>query len=142
MSAASPAVDMVWVPPATFRMGSDAHYREEAPAHPVSVSGFWIDPLAVTNRDFAAFVADTGYVTVAERPLDPALYPGALPELLVPGGLVFDPPSGPVPLDDVTRWWAYVPGSSWRTPFGPRSSLAGRDDHPVVQVAFEDAEAF
>ncbi|WP_426575046.1 formylglycine-generating enzyme family protein [Aquihabitans sp. McL0605] len=133
---------MVEIAGRTFAMGSERFYPEERPIHDETVDGFWIDRHLVTNAQFAAFTAATGYVTVAERPLDPAMFPGAPAELLVPGGLVFDPPPGPVPLDDFTRWWAYVPGSSWRTPFGPRSSTDGRGDHPVVQVAFEDAEAY
>ena len=126
MSAAPPAADMAWVPAATFSMGSDAHYPEEAPAHPVSVSGFWIDRHEVTNRAFAAFVADTGYRTVAERPLDPADFPGAPPENLVPGSLVFARTPGPVDLRHIAQWWRWTPGACWRHPEGPASSLAGR----------------
>ena len=120
-----------------FIMGSDRHYAEERPAHPVTVNGFWIDTRAVTNAEFAAFVAATGYVTLAGRPLDPALYPDALPELAVPGALVFRMTSGPVDTRDLHNWWHYVPGASWHRPEGPGSDLAGRDDHPVVHVAFE-----
>jgi len=134
--------DMSWIPGGNFIMGSDAHYAEEAPAHPVQVDGFWMDTAAVTNAEFARFVASTGYVTLAERPLDPAQFPGATPELLVPGGLVFQKPSRPVPLRDLRHWWAYVPGACWSAPWGPGSSLTGVADHPVVQVAFEDAEAY
>ena len=123
-------------------MGSDRFYPEERPVHTVTVDDFWIDAHLVTNRDFAGFVAETGYVTIAERPLDPADYPGALPELLRPGGLVFSPTEHRVPLDDFTQWWAYVPGASWRTPQGPGSDVAGLDDHPVVQVGYEDAAAY
>lgn len=133
---------MVWVPGRTFLMGSDNHYPEEAPAHRVRVSGFWMDETAVTNAQFARFVASTGYVTVAERPLDPAQYPGADPSMLVPGGLVFRKRRGPVDLRDFRNWWAYVPGTCWRSPQGPGSSIEGLDDCPVVQVAFEDAEAY
>ena len=142
MTATSPAVEMVWVPAATFRMGSDEHYREEAPAHPVTVSGFWIDAYAVTNRDFAAFVAETGYVTVAERPLDPAGFPGAPAANLVPGSMVFSRTRGPVDLRHLSQWWTWTPGASWRAPEGPGSSVAGREEHPVVHVAFEDAERY
>ncbi len=134
--------DAVFVPGGTFTMGSDSHYPEEAPAHPVTVSPFWMDATVVTTADFAAFVAATGYVTLAERPLDPAQYPGADPALLKPGGLVFRRASGPVDLRDFHNWWDYLPGASWRHPEGPGSSIAGRLDHPVVQVAFEDAEAY
>ena len=134
--------EMAWVPAATFRMGSDDHYPEEAPAHPVAVSGFWIDRHEVTNRDFAAFVADTGYVTVAERPLDPADFPGAPAENLVPGSMVFTRTPGPVDLRHLAQWWTWTPGACWHRPEGPASSLDGREDHPVVHVAFEDAERY
>jgi sulfatase modifying factor 1 len=137
-----PRPDMVWIPGGSFSMGSDTHYPEEAPVHKVVVSGYWMDQTVVTNTQFARFVAETGYVTVAERPLDPAMYPGALPELLVPGGLVFMKASRPVDLRHIGNWWAYVPGTDWRHPLGPHSSLAGLDDYPVVQISYEDAEAF
>jgi len=133
---------MVLVPGGRFAMGSERFYREERPIHVETVESFRIDRHTVTNAQFEEFVRDTGYVTVAERPLDPAMYPGALPELLKPGGLVFQPASGPIPLDDITRWWAYVPGASWRAPQGPGSSLDDLADHPVVQVSFEDAETY
>ncbi len=139
----SPLADtMVLVSGGTFVMGSDSHYAEEAPAHPVTVSDVWIDRCAVTNADFAAFVDATGYVTVAERPLDPADYPGAPPENLVPGSLVFTGTSGPVDLRDLMQWWAWTPGASWRAPRGPGSTIDDVLDHPVVQVAHEDAAAF
>ena len=133
---------LVWVPPATFAMGSSEFYPEERPVRQVAVDGLWIDRCPVTNTEFAAFVAETGYVTVAERPLRPEDYPDALPELLFPGGLVFQKAHGPVDLRDYSNWWAYVPGASWRTPRGPDSTLEGLDHHPVVQVAAEDAEAY
>jgi formylglycine-generating enzyme required for sulfatase activity len=133
---------MVWIAGGTFRMGSDDFYPEEAPAHPVTVSGFWIDARAVTNDEFRRFVDATGYVTVAERPLDPRRYPGVAPELLVPGSLVFCQPKRRVDLRDCSAWWAYVPGASWRRPEGPASALEGRADHPVVHVAYEDAIAY
>ena len=134
--------DMTWIAPGTFRMGSEAHYADEAPVHSVTVNGFWIDPTTVTNAQFAAFVEDTGYVTVAERPLDPAEFPGADPALLKPGSLVFNMTRGPVDLRNIGNWWSYVPGANWRHPEGPGSSIDARLDHPVVQVAFEDAEAY
>jgi sulfatase modifying factor 1 len=130
------------VPATTFRMGSDAHYPEEAPAQPVTVSGLWIDRHQVTNREFTAFVGQTGYVTVAERPLDPADFPGAPPENLVPGSMVFTRTAGPVDLRHLSQWWTWVPGACWRRPEGPASALEGRHAHPVVQVAFEDAERY
>ena len=106
------AEDMVRVDGATFRMGSDSHYAEEAPAHRVSVEGFSIDAFQVTNRLFASFVAETGYVTVAERPLDPSAFPGAPAENLVPGSLVFTRTSGPVDLRHLSQWWTWTPGAS------------------------------
>ncbi len=136
------AEDLVWVPGASFLMGADAFYPEEGPTEQATVEGLWMDRHPVTNAEFAEFIEASGYVTVAERPLRAEDYPGALPELLVPGGLVFQATTGPVDLRDYTNWWAYVPGASWRTPRGSQSSLDGLDDHPVVQVAYEDAEAY
>lgn len=130
------------IPGGTFLMGSDHHYRDERPAHKVTVNGFWIDETTVTNAEYAAFVAATGYVTVAERPLDPADYPGADPKMLEPGSLVFRMTDGPVDLSDYRNWWAWTPGACWRHPEGPDGDLAGREDHPVVQIAFEDAAAY
>ena len=134
--------DMAWVPGGTFRMGSDRHYPEERPAHSVRVDGFWMDRQPVTNAQFARFVAETGYTTLAERPLDLSLYPGAVPELAVPGALVFHTTSGPVDTSDLRNWWRYVPGACWRHPEGPGSDTGARQDHPVVHVAFEDAESY
>jgi formylglycine-generating enzyme required for sulfatase activity len=133
---------MVWLPGGRFRMGSDMHYPEEAPAHDVKVSGFWIDRTPVTNRDFARFVAATGHVTLAEVPPRAEDYPGALPEMLVAASMVFTPPPGPVSLRDWSQWWAWVPGAQWRHPTGPASSIEGLEDHPVVHVAYEDALAY
>jgi formylglycine-generating enzyme required for sulfatase activity len=123
-------------------MGSDGFYPEERPVHHVSVSGFWMDEHAVTAAEFRRFVKATGYMTVAERAPDPAQYPGAMPEILVPGSLVFDQPDGPVSLNDPRNWWSWVPGAQWRHPEGPGSTLHGRDRHPVTQVAYEDAAAY
>jgi sulfatase modifying factor 1 len=134
--------DMRWIPGGEFLMGSDDFYPEESPVRRVHVDGFWIDPHPVTNARFARFVDETGYVTVAERELDPAQYPSALPELLVPGSLVFHGAAGPVPLDDPGRWWSYVARAQWRQPLGPESSLEGLEQHPVVHVAYEDAAAY
>lgn len=125
-----------------FWMGSAHHYAEEAPVHRVSIDGFAIDQHAVTNDRFARFVESTGYVTVAQRPLDPADYPGAPPENLVPGSLVFIGTPGPVDLRHLSQWWAWTPQASWRHPEGPGSSIDGRLDHPVVHVAHEDAAAY
>ena len=133
---------MIWIPGRTFRMGSDSHYPEERPAHRVSVDGFWIDPHPVTNAEFARFVADTKHVTFAETEPDPKQYPGARPENLFAGSLVFVKPDGPVDLADSRLWWHYIRGATWRRPKGPGSSIAGLEDHPVVHVTFSDAEAY
>jgi formylglycine-generating enzyme len=133
---------MRWIPGGTFRMGSEDFYPEERPVHEVGVDGFWIDEKPVTVAAFRAFVRETGYTTVAERPLDPAQYPDADPDLLVPGSLVFRKTAGPVALDDYRNWWEYVPGVSWRRPAGPGSTIRGLMQHPVVHVAYEDAESF
>jgi sulfatase modifying factor 1 len=134
--------DMVWIAGGTFEMGSDKFYPEEQPVHRVSVDGFWIDRYAVTNEQYSRFVSETGYVTVAERPLDPRQYPGAPLENLVPGSMVFNPTSGPVDLRNYANWWAWTPGASWRHPTGPKSSVLGIEQHPVVQIAYEDAETY
>lgn len=133
---------MIWVPGGTFLMGSNAFYREERPARPAAVTGFWMDRYPVTNADFAKFFAATGYITLCERPPDPALYPDADPELLVPGSAVFSRPSRPVSLRDSRAWWEYRPGTNWRHPQGPDSGIIGREDHPVVHIAYEDACAY
>jgi len=134
---------MVWIPGGTFWMGCEGCGLPDAlPSHGVRLDGFWMDATPVTNAAFARFVTATGYVPVAERPLDPRLFPGAAAETLVPGSVVFEPPAGDVTLEDYTRWWRYVPGASWRHPAGPGSSIAGREDHPVVHVAWEDADVY
>jgi sulfatase modifying factor 1 len=133
---------MVWIAGATFQMGSDKHYPEEAPAHRACVDGFWMDTHTVTNREFRRFVEATAYVTVAERPADPADYPGADPAMLMPASVVFVKAPRALNLDDHYQWWRYVRGADWRHPGGPQTSLQGLWDHPVVQVAFEDAEAY
>jgi formylglycine-generating enzyme len=133
---------MKWIPGGPFLMGSEDFYPEEAPVHEVAVDGFWMDQYPVTNEQFARFVDATGYVTVAERPLNPADFPGAPPENLVPGALVFRKTRGPVNLNDYSNWWAWVPGTNWRHPFGPESSTERIENHPVVHVSFEDAETY
>jgi len=125
--------NMVAIPGGTFRMGSERFYPEERPGRRVAVDGFSIDRGPVTVSEFRRFVDATGYVTVAERPLEPADFPGADPEMLVPGSLVFRKTAGPVDLRDVLQWWSYEPGATWRD---------GPDDHPVTHVAFEDAETY
>ena len=122
-------------------MGSEEFYPEELPVRSVWVEDFWIDACPVTVGEFRRFVDATGYVTVAERPLDPAFYPGADPAVLVPGSAVFCATEGPVPLDSMV-WWRYVAGACWYAPEGPGSDVCGREEHPVTQVAYEDAEAY
>ncbi len=133
---------MVRLPGGAFAMGAGAYYPEEGPPRRVSVEPFWIDRAPVTNRAFAAFVDATGYLTLAERPPDPAAYPGALPEMMRAGSLVFTPPAGPTPLSEPYRWWSFVFGADWRRPAGPHSSIESLQDHPVVHIAYEDAEAY
>jgi formylglycine-generating enzyme required for sulfatase activity len=143
---------MVWIPGGDFLMGCDAPDArpDERPAHRVRVDGFWMDATEVTNARFRAFVEATGYVTVAERAptaeeillqLPPGTPPPD-PADLVPASVVFRPSKGPVPLDDHLRWWEWTPGADWRHPQGPGSSIEGRDDHPVVHVAWDDALAY
>lgn len=143
---------MVWIPPGEFTMGCESSCdslcalpglsSDAQPLHRVRVEGFWMDRTEVTNAQFARFVAATGYRTVAQRPLDPAQFPGASAELLVPGSLVFTPPGHAVALDDPSLWWRYVPGACWDKPLGPGSSIEGRAEEPVVHIAFEDAQAY
>jgi sulfatase modifying factor 1 len=133
---------MKWIPGGVFTMGSNRHYPEEAPAHRVSVAGFWMDATAVTNREFAGFVQATGHVTLAERPANPADYPGARAGSLAPSSAVFIRPPPGTDRSHHHNWWAYVPGASWRHPRGPASSIKKLMDHPVVHVAYEDAEAY
>ncbi len=137
--------ELVALPGGSFRMGSTQFYPEEAPVHTATVGALAIERHPVTNAQFAEFVADTGYVTVAEQAPDPSLYPGAAPEDLVPGALVFRPTGGPVDLRDWRQWWHWAPGADWRHPFGPESggrTFEDRPDHPVVQVAYPDAAAY
>ena len=129
--------DLVEIPAGVFRMGSTSFYPEEAPIHSVAVQPFALERHPVTNAQYAAFVAATGYVTLAEQELDPAHYGDA-----EPGALVFQPTDGPVDLRDWRQWWRWVPGTSWRHPFGPDSTVEDKPDHPVVQVAYPDAAAY
>lgn len=141
--AGTPPEGMVWIPGGHFLMGSeDPMFADARPVHRVAVDGFWMDTTEVTNKAYATFVKATGYVTVAERPPNPADYPGAPPELLVPGSIVFTAPPTAVPLNNSLRWWRYVPGADWRHPEGPQSTLDGRADHPVVHIAYDDAVAY
>src|ERR1700759_4099197 len=134
--------DMVWIAGGTFRMGSDHHYPEEAPSHRVTVDGFWIDRTPVTNRQFKAFVKSTGYVTTAQIVPDPKDYPGALPEMIYAGSLVFTPPPRVIDFRDWSQWWTFMKGADWRHPTGPRSNINVLDNHPVVHVSFDDALAY
>src|SRR5262249_6542225 len=122
---AAPAPDMGWVPGGTFTMGSDKHYPDEAPAHRVTVGACWMDRIASTIMEIRRFVDATGYVTFAEKPANPADYPGAQPEMLAPSSVMFSKARGPVDLRNVYNWWTYVAGADWRHPRGPGSSLQG-----------------
>lgn len=149
---ASAPAGMVWIPGGEFAMGSDRPdaFPHERPAHRVRVSGFWMDRTEVTNAQFRRFVEASGYVTTAERKPDweelkkqvPPGTPKPPEEMLVPGALVFTPPDHAVPLDDMSQWWSWVPGANWRHPRGPDSTIEGLDDHPVVQVSWDDATAY
>ena len=143
---------MVWIPGCTFLMGTDdvSSFPNERPAHRVHVAGFWIDDHDVTNGEFGKFVEATGYVTIAERNPDweelkkelPPDTPKPDDSKLVAGSLVFTPTARPVPLNDLSAWWRWVPGASWRHPEGPGSGIEGRENHPVVQVSWYDAVAY
>ncbi|WP_406566847.1 formylglycine-generating enzyme family protein [Dyadobacter helix] len=133
--------NMVWIAGGSFLMGSD-EFPDSRPLHQVSVDGFWMDKTEVTNAEFARFVKATHYKTVAERPLNPADYPGVPADKLVPGSAVFTPTSGPVSLENPLQWWSYVAGANWAHPEGPGSSAKGRENLPVVHVSYEDAAAY
>jgi sulfatase modifying factor 1 len=135
-------VDMIRIPGGTFRMGSNDHYLEEAPVHRVTVDGFWIDRTPVTNRQFKQFVKATGHVTTAQIPPDPKDYPGALPDMLYAGSLVFSPLPRIVDLQDWSQWWTFMKGADWRHPYGPKSNINVLDHHPVVHVSYSDALAY
>lgn len=143
---------MVLIPGGTFMMGADdaAARKDEQPRHQVTVDSFWMDTHEVTNAEFAAFVAATGYITTAEKPVSKEelmqqLPPGS-PEpdssMLLPGSLVFTPPSHAVPLDDVSQWWSFVTGASWQHPGGPSTDLKGKEHLPVVHISWNDAQAY
>ena len=136
-----PFPDVVWIPGGTFRMGSDRHYPEERPVHRVSVDGFWMDRTPMTNERFARFVEATGHVTFAEIPPRAEDYPGALPDQLFAGSLVFVKPSRAVDMRDFRNWWLWMRGADWRHPRGEGSTIEGLEQHPVVHVTFADAEA-
>ncbi|MGQ0567249.1 MAG: formylglycine-generating enzyme family protein [Gemmobacter sp.] len=131
---------MVWIEGGVYHMGSEDHYPEEAPVHLAAVDGFWIDRIPVTNREFARFVAITGFVTAAERVPLPEDVPGADPALLVPGSLVFRSPAGIAAQHDWAAWWCYRPGASWCHPLGPGSEA--QEEHPAVHISFADATAY
>ncbi len=132
---------MVWIPGGEFWMGAD-DFPDAKPWHRVSVDGFWMDKTELTNEQFEKFTKATGYLTIAERTPRAEDFPGAPPENLVAGSVVFSPPSTPVPLDSHFRWWGYVKGANWRHPEGPQSAIKGRERHPVVHIAYEDAMAY
>src|SRR5688572_15730805 len=134
--------EMIHIPGGKFLMGSDKFYPEERPVREVTVSGFYMDAYEVTNEEFKIFVDETQYITVAERPLKPEDYPDANPDLLVPGALVFKKSKGPVDLHSYFNWWQWIRGANWKHPKGPASTLAGKWRHPVVHIAYEDAEEY
>ena len=134
---------MVWIPGGTFWMGcEDCRMPDALPLHLVTVDGFWMDETPITNAQFETFIKATGYQTTAERYPDPKDFPGADPKMLVPGSAVFAPPAAHVPLDNHLQWWHYLPGANWRRPEGPDSTIKGREGHPVVQIAWDDAMAY
>lgn len=143
---AAPAPDaahpgMVWVPGGNLAFG-DTVYPEEQPVRSTPVAGFWMDRTEVSNDAFAAFVKATGYVTVAERPVDPALHPDLPPEMRLPGAVVFVKPNATDGSGRLTQWWRYIPGANWRHPGGPQTDIVGRGAFPVVAVTVEDAQAY
>ena len=138
----APYAGMVHLEGGSFTMGADDERPEERTAREVTVSSFWIDRHEVTNAQFSRFVEATGYRTVAERGLEPERYPGLPADLLVPGSMVFSPPSDAARLRDQSAWWRYVPGANWRQPLGDGSDVEGRESHPVVHIAYEDAMAY
>jgi formylglycine-generating enzyme required for sulfatase activity len=142
MPTPAPKKGMVWIPGGSFTMGSDNHYPEEAPAYRVTVDGFWMDAHQVTNADFRKFVKATGFVTLAEQAPRAEDYPGADPEMLQPGSVVFTQPRVRVRLDDHYQWWQWKAGANWKHPEGSKSNIKGREQHPVVHLAWEDVQAY
>ncbi|MBM4197345.1 MAG: formylglycine-generating enzyme family protein [Gammaproteobacteria bacterium] len=138
----APEAGMRPVPAGQFIMGSDRHYPEERPQHNVSVAAFLIDTHEVTNAEFAAFVAATGYITTAEKGLPPDAYPGLPDEYRKPGSMVFGMPQQTLAQFDLTSWWQYTAGADWRHPGGPHTSINGREAEPVTQVSWDDAKAY
>ncbi|MFB0494446.1 sulfatase modifying factor 1 [Mucilaginibacter sp. OAE612] len=146
------AHDMAWIPGGTFSMGgvnprgmTDGGMEamdDARPVHRVFVDGFYMDKTEVTNNQFAKFVKATGYITVAEQKPTEAEFPGVPAEKLVAGSVVFTPPHQKVQLDDISQWWSYQNGADWKHPLGPGSDLIGKENYPVVQVAWEDAAAY
>jgi sulfatase modifying factor 1 len=132
---------MVWIPSGRFWMGTN-RMEDAQPVHEVKVKGFWMDRTDVTNEDFAQFVKVTGYVTIAERPLDSKEFPNLGPDELAAGSVVFTPPANPISLNDPLAWWRFVRGANWRHPDGPNSDLRGREHYPVVHIAWSDAMAY
>ena len=135
--------NMALIPEGEFWMGdSEALFSDALPLIKVKMKKFWMDKHLVTNKEFATFVAETQYVTLAERPLNPEEYPDARHEELLPSSIVFTPPSHSVNLNDHQSWWKLVPGANWKHPLGPKSSIEGKDNDPVVHIAYEDAKAY
>ncbi len=134
--------NMVWIPAGKFTMGSNDGQTDELPLHDIKIDGFWMDQTEVTNEQFGRFVDATKYVTVAERLPNPNDFPDAPIENLRAGSVVFTPPSRVDSLEDSLQWWTYMPGANWRHPEGPKSTIAGREKHPVVHVCWDDAAAY
>jgi formylglycine-generating enzyme len=132
---------MVLIPAGAFQMGS-TDFEDTKPVHTVTVKSFLMDEHEVTNAQFAQFAKATGYQTVAERELNPKDFPGVPADKLVPGSAVFVPPVKTAGLDNYTQWWQYIPGASWKHPQGPKSTIEGKENDPVVQVCYEDAAAY
>ncbi len=136
------AIKLIQIPAGSAALGSERHYPEDAPVYEFESADFEIGTTPVTNAEFRFFVAATGYTTVAERELNPGGFPGANPANLVPGSVVFVPTKRPVNLADISLWWHWVPGASWQHPTGPTSTIDGLENHPVVHIAFDDAQAY